>query len=570
MYVAILATWLGTILWFNPRLFDLTALTDSTYGKALILCFIMSLNVFWLYGAYYLMLFLFTNLVRKRASNIHPESVEKQIVAILYLTMNDFDYNAALSCVSQDYEYFHVYILDSSTKPNKSAEVDAFQKEFSHKATVIRRNERTGFKAGAINDALRNVVINYPYFAVVDADGVIPKNFLAALMPYFTLDKSIAFVHGNHMPNPKQKSKFAKDLALGLTPLWSLCLGPRNDYGFLPFLGHGGIIRRDVWEIVGGFPEIVSEDLAFSTKACELGYRGYFVDSVVSLEDFPATYQQLRKQQEKYVKGGCQYIHKYLFSFLKSSNVQWVEKIDVLIWLATLFIPSFHLFFILLFSLLVFGVLGEERALSLAVGGSDIHLFSAHVLGNSFKMIWTWDFYVITILNMFTPLLGYISLAVAKPLTLIRLLLFSTAPHISLMVVCTIGIITYLLTGKAAFRVTADDSDEVGIYSQIDGTGKKAGWLEKLNSSHPAVHLIELGTGVLLCFICIKTLNLALFAFSSSLVLGYLLLKYGWDNKILKSLTSLPFVLIQFSIGLLGMDLIFAQGAFFLFWGLHF
>ena len=69
------------------------------------------------------------------------------------------------------------------------------------------------------------------------------------------------------------------------------------------FLGHGGIIRRDVWEKVGGFPEVVSEDIAFSTKIAELGYRGYFAGDVISFEDFPETYPQLRKQQEKICEG---------------------------------------------------------------------------------------------------------------------------------------------------------------------------------------------------------------------------------------------------------------------------
>ncbi len=44
--------------------------------------------------------------------------------------------------------------------------------------------------------------------------------------------------------------------------------------------------------------------------------------------------------------------------------------------------------------------------------------------------------------------------------------------------------------------------------------------------------------------ICLKTLNIALFSFSVSLVLGHFVLKYGWDNKILKPLMYLPFGMI--------------------------
>ena len=75
-----------------------------------------------------------------------------------------------------------------------------------------------------------------------------------------------------------------------------------------------------------------------------MGYRVHYVSNVVSHEDFPENYQQLRKQQEKYLKGGCEYIHTYLLSFLRSKKVHWFEKLDVMMSCATLFLPSYTSF----------------------------------------------------------------------------------------------------------------------------------------------------------------------------------------------------------------------------------
>src|SRR5205807_2336479 len=99
-------------------------------------------------------------------------------------------------------------------------------------------------------------------------------------------------------------------------------------------------IRYEMWERCGGFPEVVAEDLAIATRGCELGYRGLFLRHVRCQEDFPLTYHQLRKQQEKYTKGGCEYLRLYFASFFKSSYPTWFEKSDVMMSCLSLFMPS--------------------------------------------------------------------------------------------------------------------------------------------------------------------------------------------------------------------------------------
>ena len=49
---------------------------------------------------------------------------------------------------------------------------------------------------------------------------------------------------------------------------------------------------------------------------------------------------------------------------------------------------------------------------------------------------------------------------------------------------------------------------------------------------------------------------IALFGFSIFLVLGFFVLKIGWDNKILKPLMYLPFGAIISAIGFLGLNVI--------------
>ena len=137
------------------------------------------------------------------------------------------------------------------------------------------------------------------------------------------------------------------------------------------------------------------------------------------------------------------------------------------------------------------------------------------------------------------------------------------------MVICVIGIITYLLTGKAAFLVTGNKNEESAIYN-YHNRNEKASWLERLNYKHKAVHILELVLGLVFIYFCVRTFNLALLAFSLSLTLGYFLNKYGWDNKLLKPLFYLPFTLIISAMVFMGINLISVQGLFFFFFPIHF
>lgn len=134
-------------------------------------------------------------------------------VAILYLTMNDFREEAVISCLNQDYPDFDVYILDDSADMEWQSRVEQFA--LLHKRVkVIRRQNRENFKAGNLNHVLEQIHQDYEYFAVSDSDGILPRDFLKKLMPYFAWDKRIGFVQANQRWNPEQNSAFARDLGM--------------------------------------------------------------------------------------------------------------------------------------------------------------------------------------------------------------------------------------------------------------------------------------------------------------------------------------------------------------------
>ena len=83
-------------------------------------------------------------------------------------------------------------------------------------------------------------------------------------------------------------------------------------------------------EEIGGFPDIVSEDLGFAIHAREKGYRGRFVEDVICYEDFPDTVRAFRIRHMKWTRGTSEFLSKMGGWLLRAKNITWAEKLDIL------------------------------------------------------------------------------------------------------------------------------------------------------------------------------------------------------------------------------------------------
>jgi cellulose synthase/poly-beta-1,6-N-acetylglucosamine synthase-like glycosyltransferase len=561
MYVAVLLFYITCATTLAPRVLALLEVSRGI-GNVLIVLFLLHLNVFWLFGSYYLMLGVFTVIDLAMGRRPLGSAADGPPVALLYVTMNDFQEEAALSCILQTYPKTRLFVLDDSVDSACRTRIDAFASQHLGDVTIVRRSGRQGYKAGSINFALRNHVRGFPYFIVVDADSVLPPSFTGDLVPYFDLADDIGWVQASHAPHPEQKTAFARDLGLSILPLWEVYYGPRNRFGNVIFLGHGGIIRYDVWEQVGGFPEIVSEDLAFSTRGAQHGYRGYFAHHVVSYEDFPGGYRQLRRQQAKYVKGACEYLHREANAYLRSRCVEWFEKMDVLMSCGTLFMPAVVLSFMLVFCMLVSLEFGTWREVTFQIAGRDTATFTLLLPDRAFGNLWTWDYYLATLLCSIGPILGFVGVIARYPLRGAKMLLVSGVPYLSLLVVVTASLVSYVASRRAVFLVTGD-AWGIDPRQFPEGFSPTARIKERIEAEDSATRVAELAVGTFFCVFCVLTFNLTFLAFAVSLMLGPILLRVQWDTPLLRPVLVLPWLLICCGLFLGGMNVFAAQGAAF-------
>lgn len=587
LYLTILITWVIALIWFHPRLLMLLGMAYDTSSWIALVFFIGFIEFAWLYGIYNVTVVLFSLIYKYlwrdkdigiAAANVATLSPDiTPAVAILYTTCNDFVEASARSCVEQQYENYTVYLCDDSSDPAFQARVDTFAATYPDRIRVIRRADRAGFKAGNMNHALRQFAIKEPFFAIADADEILPPDFLQQLTPIIASDPSCGFLQANHRANPQANSRMARALGIGIDIHWQWYQPLRNKFGFVMFLGHGALLRRSCWEEIGGFPHIVSEDLGFAIRIREKGYRGRFVENVICYEDFPDTVRAFRIRHMKWTRGTCEFLAKEAIPLLRSQTITWMEKLDILF--PTLNLPLTLLYFLFMVNANLFlpMLFGDTQPLTFEVGELSL-LWPVVGLSSGFEVIFTLDFFLITMLTFFAPVLCFILALFRKPLVLFRFLSHSTALYAALGTLSAIGVLAYLVSGKAVFLVTGD-TQQVSARQKTSGSylvsvlrSISANLRELIYRTHPdrlVIQIMEVFVGAFFAAACLHLFQISFFGLCLAFLLLPIMHHLGWDHRSVRVLVYFPFLIIIAGVLLAGMSAFGMQTIFFGY-GFHF
>ncbi len=230
---------------------------------------------------------------------------------VLHLVCDDFDEEAALSCIAQQGPsgLFQLVICDDSETKAGRAQVDAFCA--AHPGTrLLRRPARDGFKAGNVNHALRTLDIERSTWVVIaDADEMLAPDHLWELACFVDdLPESTAFVQGLSDRRLDSATPFQQLLSVEIPWCYRTCLQSRETYGFLPFLGHAGAFRASAWLALGGMPVVVSEDYAFAIEARRAGMHGVVWPRSSSHENYPPDFRSLHRRLCKFSAGTAELV----------------------------------------------------------------------------------------------------------------------------------------------------------------------------------------------------------------------------------------------------------------------
>ena len=222
------------------------------------------------------------------------------------------------ACAALDYprDCLQIQVLDDSTDQTTALALrraEHWQRQ-GLDITVVQREDRHGFKAGALAYALP--LATGEFIAIFDADFAPPRDFLRRTLPLFqaTDNATIGFVQARWGHLNAAYSPLTRCQALALDGHFVVEQAGRQAGGFpLGFNGSGGVWRRACIEdqVVGGWhTDTLCEDLDLSYRAQLAGWRPYFLNEVEAPAEIPPQLAAFKRQQFRWAKGSIQTLRK--------------------------------------------------------------------------------------------------------------------------------------------------------------------------------------------------------------------------------------------------------------------
>ena len=255
-----------------------------------------------------------------------------------------------------------VLVLDDSTDDTSSiidSEVSVFrQKGFD--ITAVRRPERTGFKAGALQNAMNYT--NGKYVAVFDADFIPPRHFLTDAISVLEADPSLGFVQARWGHVNRDYSKLTEVYALGIDGHHVVEQSGRSALGLLMnFNGSCGVLRTEAIKDAGGWSsDTLSEDMDLSYRMQLNGWKALYLRDLVIPGEIPPNMPSFRNQQARWARGSIQCGRKLLKRVWSSPSLSFLQKIQ-----ATVHMTYYMIHLLMFLVLLVTVPLLMLRAFSL-------------------------------------------------------------------------------------------------------------------------------------------------------------------------------------------------------------
>jgi cellulose synthase/poly-beta-1,6-N-acetylglucosamine synthase-like glycosyltransferase len=216
-------------------------------------------------------------------------------------------------------EKLDIQLLDDSTDETIEVArllVDRYA-ALGHPVTYLHRDNREGYKAGALAEGLKTA--KGEFVAIFDADFVPPPDFLLKCIHHFT-DPKVGMVQTRWTHINRSYSVLTEVEAILLDGHFVLEHSARSRSGvFFNFNGTAGMWRRCAIDEAGGWQhDTLTEDTDLSYRAQLQGWKFCYLQDVECPAELPVEMTAFKTQQARWAKGLIQVSKKILPRVLAS------------------------------------------------------------------------------------------------------------------------------------------------------------------------------------------------------------------------------------------------------------
>ncbi len=235
----------------------------------------------------------------------------------------------SVCAISYPRHLLEIQVLDDSTDETvvvARAVCERKRKE-GYNISHLRRDVRTGFKAGALKEGLAQT--RGEFVAIFDADFLPNPDFLAKTIPYLLADSTIGMVQGRWDHINIDYSLLTRIQAIALDAHFVMEQQVRNRWNlFMNFNGTAGVWRRSCIEDAGNWhADTLTEDLDLSYRAQLRGWRFLYLNDLVVPAELPSEINGLKSQQFRWTKGAIETARKLLFDVWRAP-LHWRVKLN--------------------------------------------------------------------------------------------------------------------------------------------------------------------------------------------------------------------------------------------------
>jgi cellulose synthase/poly-beta-1,6-N-acetylglucosamine synthase-like glycosyltransferase len=223
-----------------------------------------------------------------------------------------------------------IQVLDDST--DESAEIARAccdrMRRLGHNIRYVHRTSRTGYKAGALAEAMPEVTGEF--IVIFDADFVPTRDMVRKCIDFFT-DPNVGCVQTRWDHMNRSQSMLTRSQAIFLDGHFMVEHISRNRSGrFMNFNGTAGMWRRKAIDDAGGWQhDTLTEDMDLSFRAQLRGWQFVYLPDVLAPAELPPEMSSFKQQQHRWTKGQVQTAVKLLPSILQAP-LPWHVKIEAL------------------------------------------------------------------------------------------------------------------------------------------------------------------------------------------------------------------------------------------------
>lgn len=217
---------------------------------------------------------------------------------------------------------FEIVVCDDSPAAS-SSDIGSFCEK--NKVRFISRNSRKGFKAGALNNVLRQV--DCDFFAVLDSDHIPTPNFIKTCLSGFTED-DVVLVQGKPM-FVNQEDYLMRSSSFIHTQFFHVYQKSRGTRDGVIFAGTTGMFRADLLRKFGGLLEdTLAEDTDTSFMLLSQGYKTRYIHEICSNGLVPWNPISMINQVWRWTNGITSIFRKRFWKILRGKNSV-INKIDI-------------------------------------------------------------------------------------------------------------------------------------------------------------------------------------------------------------------------------------------------